>query len=205
MILIGQYDSPFVRRVGIALRLYGLAFEHRPLSAFGDAAEVGRLNPLMRVPALILTDGMVLTDSHLILDHLDSLVESPLAPRKEPERRQVLRITALGTGVAEKAVSLFYDRVLHDAPSPAWQKRCTAQIHSALAALQAERFLHHGQWWFGPVPTHADIAVACAWRFIAEALPDLDRSPYPALASHAEACEALPVFREISQAFVPPA
>ena len=37
MILIGQYDSPFVRRVAIALRLYGLPFEHRPWSTFGDA------------------------------------------------------------------------------------------------------------------------------------------------------------------------
>jgi glutathione S-transferase len=30
MILIGQYDSPFVRRVGIALTLYGITFEHQP-------------------------------------------------------------------------------------------------------------------------------------------------------------------------------
>jgi glutathione S-transferase len=30
MILIGQYDSPFVRRVAITMRLYGIAFEHRP-------------------------------------------------------------------------------------------------------------------------------------------------------------------------------
>jgi glutathione S-transferase len=37
MFLIGQYDSPFVRRVAIALRLYGLPFEHRPWSTFGDA------------------------------------------------------------------------------------------------------------------------------------------------------------------------
>ena len=37
MILIGQYDSPFVRRVGIALRRYQLPFEHRPWSVWGDA------------------------------------------------------------------------------------------------------------------------------------------------------------------------
>jgi glutathione S-transferase len=42
MILIGQYDSPFVRRVGITLRLYGIAFEHRPWSVWGDAEKIAR-------------------------------------------------------------------------------------------------------------------------------------------------------------------
>ena len=37
MILIGQYDSPFVRRVAVALTLYGLPFEQRPWSVFGLA------------------------------------------------------------------------------------------------------------------------------------------------------------------------
>ena len=36
MILVGQYDSPFVRRVAIALGHYGLAFERRVLSTFRD-------------------------------------------------------------------------------------------------------------------------------------------------------------------------
>lgn len=35
VILIGQYDSPFVRRVGIALRLYDLTYRHEPWSAWG--------------------------------------------------------------------------------------------------------------------------------------------------------------------------
>ena len=46
MILIGQFDSPFVRRVGIALDLYGLAFEHRPWSVFGDGDKIRSFNPL---------------------------------------------------------------------------------------------------------------------------------------------------------------
>ncbi|MBI1172673.1 glutathione S-transferase family protein [bacterium] len=205
MILIGQYDSPFVRRVGVALRLYDMAFEHRPLSVFADGAAIRALNPLMRVPTLVLPDGFVLTDSHMILDYLDSLAAAPLCPRDEPERHKVLKIATLATGLAEKAVSLFYERVLHDVTSPTWEARCALQIGAVLAALQADRAARPGPWWFGARMTHADIAVACALRFLAEAHPDLALTPYPDLIAHAAACEALPVFAEIAQPFVPPA
>ena len=57
MILIGQYDSPFVRRVGIAMTLYGLVFEHRPWSVFGDAEKIRAFSPLTRVPTLVLEGG----------------------------------------------------------------------------------------------------------------------------------------------------
>lgn len=57
MILIGQYDSSFVRRVGIALTLYRLPFEHRPWSVMSDAEKIRALNPLVRVPTLVLDDG----------------------------------------------------------------------------------------------------------------------------------------------------
>src|ERR1700675_1118168 len=74
MILIGQYDSPFVRRVAIALRLYGLAFEHRPWSTFGDADKIAPFNPFGRVPTLVFEDGEVLIESSAILDYLDEVV-----------------------------------------------------------------------------------------------------------------------------------
>jgi glutathione S-transferase len=57
MILIGQFDSPFVRRVAIAMRLYGIAFEHKPWSTFGDADKIAAYNPLRRVPTLVLEIG----------------------------------------------------------------------------------------------------------------------------------------------------
>jgi glutathione S-transferase len=71
MFLIGQYDSPFVRRTAIAMRLYGIAFEHRPWSTFGDADKIAPYNPLRRVPTLVLDDGEALIDSTAILDYLD--------------------------------------------------------------------------------------------------------------------------------------
>ena len=60
MILIGQYDSPFVRRVAISLHHFGLAFDREVMSVFGDFDELTRQNPLGRVPALRLDDGEVL-------------------------------------------------------------------------------------------------------------------------------------------------
>jgi len=72
MILIGQYDSPFTRRVAIALKLYGLAFEHRPWSTFGDADKIAPYNPLRRVPTLVLDDGEALIESTAILDYLSN-------------------------------------------------------------------------------------------------------------------------------------
>ncbi|MES2667291.1 MAG: glutathione S-transferase N-terminal domain-containing protein [Pseudomonadota bacterium] len=204
MILVGQYDSPFVRRVGVALRLYGMAFDHRPWSVFGDAEALRALNPLLRVPVLLLDDGTALTDSHLILDHLDGLARAPLAPRAEPARHRVLRITGLACGLAEKAVSLFYERRLHDVTSPVWEDRCRGQILSVLAALEAERGTE--ACWFGADMTHADIALTCAWRFAREAHPGLiDDADYPLIAAGAARCEALAVFQEISQPFLAPA
>ena len=112
-ILIGQYDSPFVRRVGIALRLYNMPFEHRPWSVFADAEKICAINPLGRVPVLVLETGFALTDSHAILDYLDSLVAQPLYPRTEPQRHQVVKVAALATGLADKAVGLVYERAMH--------------------------------------------------------------------------------------------
>lgn len=204
MILIGQYDSPFVRRVGIALTLYDIAFEHRPWSVFGDAEAVRALNPLMRVPTLVLDDGTVLTDSHMMLDYLDSQVAAPMFPRTEPARHRALRVATLGCGLAEKSVSLFYERRLHDVTSATWEARCATQIGSVLAALEAER--PESPWWFGDRIGHADIAVACAWRFATEAHPGLIApADYPRLAAHAAKAEALEVFQHIQQAFVAPA
>ena len=114
MILIGQYDSPFVRRVAIALRLYGLAFEHRPWSTFGDGDRIAPYNPLRRVPTLVCEDGEALIESTVILDYLDELAgpEKAMIAARGPERRHALKICALAMGLADKAVSLLYERVL---------------------------------------------------------------------------------------------
>ena len=207
MILIGQYDSPFVRRTAIALRLYDLAFEHRPWSTFSDADKIAPFNPLRRVPTLILDGGEVLVESGAILDHLDELAGPARAMIDErgPRRRHALKIVALATGLADKAVSLVYERVLHREKSEIWIARCQAQIAGVLDVLDADRKARATAFWFGDVIGHADIAVACAIRFTREAHPAVfDAARWPALTAHAARCEALPPFPDIVQPFSPP-
>src|SRR5262249_29157370 len=134
MILIGQYDSPFVRRVAIALCRYGMRYEHRPWSVFGDADKIARYNPLRRVPTVVLDDGTVLLESSAILDAIDEEVgpERALLPRSGASRRDGLRVIALATGFADKAVSLFYETFLKPTPSAFWAERCKSQMVETL-------------------------------------------------------------------------
>jgi glutathione S-transferase len=200
MFLIGQYDSPFVRRVAIALRLYGLAFEHRPWSTFGEGDKIAPFNPLRRVPTLVLDGGEALIESTAILDYLDELVgpERAMIARSGPQRRHALKICALATGLGDKAVSLVYERVLRKEPSKVWVDRCEMQVGGVLEGLERARGGVETPWWFGERIGHADIAVACVLRFAGEAHPALfPAARYPELA-------ALPPFREIMQPLAPP-
>lgn len=207
MILIGQYDSPFVRRVAIAMRLYGIDFEHKPWSTFGDADKIAPYNPLRRVPTLVLDDGEALIESAFILDHLDELVgpDKAMLPRAGAERRLHLRICALASGLGDKAVSLVYERVLRKEQLALWVARCEAQINDVLRVLEDERAKVPTPYFLGERIGHADVIVACVLRFTGEAHPHLfDAARYPALAAHAGRCEALAPFQEIVQPLAPP-
>ncbi|MCC6925027.1 glutathione S-transferase family protein [Novosphingobium sp.] len=207
MQLIGQYDSPFVRRVGIALTLYGMPFEHLPWSTFGDWERFVHQNPLRRVPTLVLGNGEALIDSAAILDHLDEAHgrERALIAASGLNRRASLRRIALATGTADKAVSFFYARLFSPSLDAAFMTRSEAQVRDGLAAIEAECAVRQGEWWHGSGPGHDDIAVACVARFLSEAYAHLVRlADYPALAAHSARAEALPAFQAVCQPFIPP-
>ena len=207
MILIGQYDSPFVRRVAIAMRLYGLPFEHKPWSTFGDRDRLAEFNPLSRVPTLVLDNGEVAIESAAILDYLDEIADGkhPLIAPKGAERRQALKICALSTGLADKAVSLLYEGLLRSEKSNVWVERCETQIARVLDVLENDLSERKSPYWFGDDIGHADIAATCALRFLREAHPHLfDEQKYPSLAGLAARCEALAPFQEIVQPLAPP-
>ena len=204
MILIGQYDSPFVRRVAIALKTYGLSYQHKPWSVFGDADKISKFNPLRRVPTLVTPDHTVFTDSAAILGVVDAMAGPARASlaRGGDDARDLLRITALAAGVAEKGVSLVYERLLRDQAFQMWVARCRLQIIETLDVLEAERQLRPTRYLFDDELSHADVMLTAMWSFISQALADdFGWGRWPAIKAHAAACEALPVFAEANQPF----
>jgi glutathione S-transferase len=208
MILIGQFDSPFTRRVGITLTLYGIAFEHRPWSIMGDADRLAEVNPLIRVPTLILDNGDVLIETSSIIDYLDSLVpaEKRLLAQANPARYRMLKTISVASGVSDMAVRLFYEQHLHEAPSASYVARITRQAEGALRVLDKERAASSSTYWFDETLSQADIAVTSMWRHLTETHPAIAApANYPALSAHAARMEALSVFEKISQPFIAPA
>lgn len=196
MILFGQYDSPFVRRVAVGLHWHGLPFERRVLSVFNDFAAMLKINPLGKVPALQLDDGEFLFDSRAIVDYVDGLAspQHRLVPVQEPYRRQVLRIEAVAIGLTEKLYERAFEqnRRAPDKRDPTVIQRTETQISSALAWLEA---LQPSPWLHGDHLTIADVSTAIALTHLHEKLPTLNsRFDIPSLLAHRDHCESLDAF-----------
>lgn len=141
MLLIGVNRSPYTRRVAITLNLYGLPYEQQALSGFGNRVEVRAVNPLGRIPALVLDNGEMLVDSSAIIDHLDEMHgrDHALTPVAGADRRHVLRVAALMMGACDKGLQAAYER--NHRPLEKWHQPwiddCLAQMVGALAAVEA--------------------------------------------------------------------
>jgi glutathione S-transferase len=202
MILIGMFDSPFVRRVAVSMNLLQMPFEHRNWSVGKDFELIRQFNPLGRVPALVLTDGDTLIESATILDFLDETAgpERSLLPRSGEPRREALRIVAIAVGGAEKGVLQVYETAFRPPEKRyrPWVERCHTQTHAALAELDRLCQVRGGEWLIGNRITQADITASCAYTFLSDAL-DINRDAvmYPALSALAGRCEALPEFRSV--------
>jgi glutathione S-transferase len=171
MILVGQYDSPFVRRVAISLRVLGFAYEHDTRSVFADFDAMREINPLGRIPSLMLPGGETLFDSAAILEWLDERVgpERALVPRKGAERRRALRLIALATGTQDKIGAVGFERTMRPAAYrwPDWVERCRIQGAGGLAALDAE------PWPADAKLDQAQITTACVFRWAQLGAPDM--------------------------------
>src|SRR5262245_48259991 len=112
MRLIGNYLSPYVRRVAVSLNAVGLPFELEHLFVWKEPDRVRPHNPVARIPTLVLDDGEALVESYAILDAIDQMVgpDRALTPATGDARRRVMKATAIALASTEKAQWAFYER-----------------------------------------------------------------------------------------------
>ena len=197
MQLIGYYESPFARRVGITLMLYDIPFEHRAVPT-SNRAVVEPLNPLGRIPMLVLDDGETLIDSTMIIDHLDALVgpKRALTPPSGPQRRAVNNIVAVALGTAEKYVASYYE--MSKRPEShrwgPWLDKLEGQVASGLRWLDAQM---KGPRMLGDAITHADVATVVAFEAARFDMPHLaPDGAFPKLEALVKSVADVPAFTE---------
>lgn len=181
MQLVGRLMSPFVRRVAATLNLYGMGYESLPLSTASDGPAIMAINPVGRVPSLIL-DSETLIDSSAIIDHLDELAgPAALIPRAGAERRLVLRAVQIGLGTAEKCVAAYYEGARRP-EGLSWPEGLANLQNQAKGGFAALDSMLTGDFLCLGRMTQADVTAVVAHDFAAKILPSIMEGNFPRLA-----------------------
>ena len=203
MKLIGNYLSPFTRRVAVSLNALELPFELQTLFVFKEPEQVRVHNPVVRIPTLLLDDGDVLVESYAILDEINQMVgpERALTPVAGRERREVMKITAVALASMEKAQWAFYERRVRpqEKVHQPWIDHNDGQVMGGLRFLdELASKTRREDWLAGDSrQSQADITAVVAYTFANAVRPHLNLAQeVPHLARFAARCEEMPIFRK---------
>ncbi len=202
MQLIGNYLSPYVRRVAVSLHALDLPFQFDEVMVFKEPERVRAHNPITRIPTLLLDDGEALVESYAILDAIDEMVEPArrLTPPSGRDRRHVMKITAMGQAAMDKARWSFYETRFHpeEKVHQPWIDHNDEQALSGLAFLDELAGEAGDDGWLagGDGMSQADITAAVAFTFAQKVRPVLEvEKKAPRLARFAARCEAMDIFK----------
>jgi glutathione S-transferase len=195
MQLLYAPTSPFVRKVMVCAHLTGQVDRIERLDTAAHPirrdVRIARLNPLAKVPTMILGDGQSLFDSRTICEYLAaSCRETNLFPQSGEDRWRALSLQSLGDGLMDAALLARYETVARPAEFQ-WQEWRSAQlvkVTACLAVIETEASsLRVG------TPTIGDVTIGCALGYLDFRFPELKwRDSRPQAARWNEAFQALP-------------
>lgn len=183
MKLVGSLTSPYVRKARVVLAEKKIDCELVIDSPWVEDTGVPEVNPLGKIPVLVLDDDTCLFDSRVIVEYLDGVApNNKLLPAMARERALVKRWEALADGMTDATVTIVLENRRSDGErSAAWVERHKLKIGRALDALSKD--LADNAWCHGNGITLADIAVGAALGYLDFRMPETDwRSAYPNLA-----------------------
>jgi len=197
MKLLVSLASPYGRKVRIVLAEKRIECEIEQVDVSGEDSPVNAVNPLGKVPALVLDDNVALYDSRVIVEFLDAASpNSRLIPEDHRERVAVRRWEALADGVLDAGILVRQETLRpKNEQSEAWIKRQLGKAERGLASMAKE--LDNGAWCHNERYTLADIALGCCLGWLEFRHPAIRwRGQYANLARHHNKLSARPAFAE---------
>jgi glutathione S-transferase len=184
MKLIGSLSSPYVRKVRVVLAEKKLDYQMQLENVWSADTGIHLVNPLGKVPCLVMEDGYVMYDSRVIAEYLDTLTPvCKLLPPNGRERMEIKNWEALADGVLDAGVAVRLERTQRppELQSSAYIDRHLTKVARGLASM-GER-LGDSPWCAGNHYSLADVAVGCALGWFDLRFPEIDwRTPHPNLA-----------------------
>jgi len=167
MKLLGTNTSPYVRKARLVLLEKNIPHSYVLDPPREPDSLVVRVNPLGRIPALILDDGFCVFDSTVIADYADTLNDAPiLIPRHDAQARlRVKRWEALADGIMDSAIVARNESIR---PQEKQDAAILALHNKAISnALEyASQLLGENEWCEGDAITLADLALVSALIYL---------------------------------------
>jgi glutathione S-transferase len=191
MQLFFNRTSPYARKARVAVFELGLEQQVTfvEVDPWAEPAELVTVAPLSKVPALLLGDRELITESDTILQVLDTLAPNgQLFPATPAQRRDGLARAAFCQGLIDAS---FITVIEARRPEPLrwsdWVMRQERAIARALSFVDASFALAPGRFDAG------DISLACALAYLDFRLPHIEwRELHPRLAQWLDDASARP-------------
>ena len=167
--------SPFVRKVMVLAHEKNLVDKLErvpaPLTPIEPNADLMRVNPLGKMPAVALDDGTVLFDSPVVCEYLDTLGSGPkLFPANGAERWRALRLNALADGLLDAAINARIETAVRPAEKQ-WEKWTESQLLKVRNSLDAMKDVYAPS---RQSVTIGEIAAGCALGWLDFRMPQLN-------------------------------
>lgn len=197
MKLVTSLTSPYGRKVRVVLLEKKIPFHLQVENPWLPDSVVPSINPLGKVPVLVLEDGESVFDSRVIVEYLDHA--SPVAHLipSEPKSRLVVRgVEALADGVTDAAVAVYLEK--KRAPEQQSGDWLTLQEKTLFRGLEAlSEALGENPWYLGNSMTLADVACGCMLGYLELRFPEIAwRGAHPNLAKLADKLATRASFKE---------
>ena len=181
--LVGSITSPFSRKVRICFIEKEIPYDLLIEDGWDIHTKLHQINPLGKIPCLILPNGHPIFDSSVIADYIDGMSEiTPLFPKLNLDKALVKTFEALADGLLDAAILARRERISRPLAeqSEAWIERQISKVQASLQylsnSLGASEYCYLNQF------TIADIAIGCALDWLDFRLPEITwRTEYPNL------------------------